>query len=141
MVEVIFSLLLLASFALLLYFMRIQQRELHDSLERISTETAGSITRSIITIDNINASQLENVQNISLAFLTHIAHLEELLASGDFERYMEAKNPKKKEKSKNTIDDSKVDDIPLTDEMRVPILDGMKVKMEDEEEILPVNIY
>lgn len=41
---------------------------------------------------------------------------------------------------KNDIEDKQVDEIPIDETTKIPIMDGMKVKYDDSEDIFPVSI-
>ena len=97
-------------------------------------------------LERTSDKQLKLLDNHFNDFMKHLKETEEMLISGNINNYYNAKNPQQAKDLitsavENTIENKETDEIPITDDMRVPIIDGVKVKFEDEEEILSPSIF
>ncbi len=121
-----------------------------DAMERLMKGTAETVASMQIEhfrdLEKTSDRQLKLMENHFTGFMKHLKDTEELLISGNINNYYGAKNPQQAKDLitsavENTIEEKETDEIPITDDMRVPIIDGVKVKFEDEEEILSPSIF
>ena len=108
---------------------------------RVSSRDTQHVTETFINC--VREMQIEHFKVLEefvakerTSFTGQIKTLQEMVASGD--SYFDRKNPVKK--SKNEIETKEEDSVPLNEDTRIPIMDGVKVRFEDEEQVMPVNI-
>ena len=137
------------------------QTALFEALNKLLTNTNETNNQSIGKfMESVSSIQIEHFRDLEKTsdkqlrlmeghftdFMKHLKDTEEMLISGNINNYYGAKNPQQAKdiitsEVENAIEKKETDEIPITDEMRIPIIDGVKVKFEDEEEILSPTIF
>lgn len=94
-------------------------------------------------IDSLTKLQIQHFATLEKTSAKHLDMLNKQLK--EFTSYLHKMsqpqiNHEKYKAVKNEIDKKDPDEIPITEETRIPIVNGVKVKFEDEEEILTPSI-
>lgn len=131
------SILAVAVIAATVYKSKQDHDNLVDYTKRIIALTIESTTRHQKDLEKL---QVEHFKNLEKHALNQIKILEEQskefikqTKSNSVERAISNFGPI----TKNDISKEEIEEIPLTEDMRMPIVDGLKFKFEGEEQIFP----
>lgn len=92
--------------------------------------------------DMVGKMQIEHFKQLEKQSETFIKSIEKIItAQKEEEEKIAFKPVPLTYNSENTIDQkTELEEVPLSDTNRIPIIDGVKVKFEDEEEFYNINI-
>ena len=92
------------------------------------------IKKMMEEVAKINSDFFNAMMETQISYIRRVNELQKFLVP------VENKKEEKILDRDNDIEKSEPEEIPLTEEMRVPIVEGVKIKFEDEEESLPIDI-
>jgi hypothetical protein len=92
--------------------------------------------------DVLGKMQIEHFKQLEKQSETFINSIEKIITSQKEEQEKIAFQPIPLDSTaqENTIEKTEQEEVPLSETNRIPIVEGVNVKFEDEEQIFPINI-
>lgn len=119
-----------------------------ESLETLLTVNQSQVEKFYEMVKEMQIQHFATVEKVSSK---HLDKIDKLLLKEPrvvYKRQQEVEsaslplneNTTAKEAIENEIEKREAPEVQITEDFKVPIIDGMKVQFEDEEQVLPINI-